>query len=276
MTELREARIVMPEVNAIGAKPHDALRAALCGAFGGFTMTYGVGGWVDGDYNVIRDSVCIYDVAMEQARKNDSKLRDIAIEAGKALGQQSVYLRYSSGSTAIISLTPATPAAEPHGERDKETDDLGFPPAELPIDAYDAMDSLGYIGDLSSMRGKSPGEKALEDVAALAEYVMPAKHPIHDALKGVAADTPISFNLTKRLPQVGEIWLARDGATRIAVLKQATLLDGGFDCVTLTKGATALREGYPIVVDLDGRYIRGVPQESHPLDLVQFHSCFLA
>ena len=75
---------------------------------------------------------------------------------------------------------------------------------------------------------------------------------------------------------VGEIWLARDGATRIAVLKQATLLDGGFECVTLTKGATALREGYPIVVDLDGRYIRGVPQESHPLDLVQFHSCFLA
>lgn len=261
MTEMREARIVMPEMYGEGPQAHDALRAALCGAFGGFTMTYGVGGWVDADSDVIRDSVCIYDVAMEQTRKNDSKLRDIAIEAGKALGQQSVYLRYSSGSTAIISLaSPATPAAEP----------------DLPIDAYDAMDSLGYIGDLSSMRGKSPGEKALEDVAALAEYVMPAKHPIHDALKGVAADTPISFNLTKRLPQVGEIWLARDGATRIAVLKQATLLDGGFDCVTLTKGATALREGYPIVVDLDGRYIRGVPQESHPLDLVQFHSCFLA
>ena len=252
MTELREARIVMPEVNAIGAKPHDALRAALCGAFGGFTMTYGVDGWVDGDYNVIRDSVCIYDVAMEQARKNDSKLRDIAIEAGKALGQQSVYLRYSSGSTAIISLTPATPAAEPHGERDKETDDLGFPPAELPIDAYDAMDSLGYIGDLSSMRGKIGG--GLQDLGV--------------AVKVVAG--------AKRLPQVGEIWLARDGVTRIAVLKQATLLDGGFDCVTLTKGATALREGYPIVVDLDGRYIRGVPQETHPLDLVTLHSSFLA
>lgn len=250
MNEMREARIVMPEVNTIGSNPHDVLRAALCGAFGGFTMTYGIGDWVDAGNNVIRDSVCIYDVAMEHTRKNDSKLRDIAIEAGRALGQQSVYLRYSSGSTAIISLTPATPAAEPNGERDKETDDLGFPAAELPIDAYDAMDSLGYIGDLSSMRGLSGG---LQDLGV--------------AVKAVGA---------KRLPQVGEIWLARDGATRIAVLKQATLLDGGFDCVTLTKGATALKEGYPIVVDLDGRYIRGVPQETHPLDLAAFHSSFLA
>lgn len=249
MNEMREARIVMPEVHAIGAKPHDALRAALCGAFGGFTMTYGIGGWVDVVGNVIRDNVCIYDVAMEQTRKNDSKLRYIAIEAGKALGQQSVYLRYSSGSTAIISLTPATPAAEPRGERDKETDELGFPPAELPIDAYDAMDSLGYIGDLSSMRGLSGG---LQDLGV--------------AVKAVGS---------KRLPQVGEIWLARDGATRIAVLKQATLLDGGFECVTLTRGATALKEGYPIVVDLDGRYIRGVPQESHPLDLAHYQFNFI-
>lgn len=246
MNEMREARIVMPEVHAIGPKPHDALRVALCGAFGGFTMTYGVGGWVDGDHNVIRDSVCIYDVAMEQTRKNDSKLRDIAINAGKALGQQSVYLRYSSGSTAIISLTPQS--------RPDDDDEATYSGAAQAAAESLGIDTYEQLGDLSSMRGKSRLEGTFERIAAMESTGGP----------------------TKRLPRVGDIWLARDGATRIAVLKQATLLDGGFDCVTLNKGATALREGYAVVVDLDGRYIRGVPQESHPLDLVTFHSSFLA
>lgn len=269
MNEMREARIVMPEVHAIGPKPHDTLRAALCGAFGGFTMTYGVGGWVDGDHNVIRDSVCIYDVAMEQTRKNDSKLRDIAVEAGKALGQQSVYLRYSSGSTTIISLTP--PARPDVDDEDTHSGAAQAAAESLGVDTYE------QLGDLSSMRGqlsggirqlgKAPGteaEKATRDAMLYgAGFMKDGKH------------IPAAEAFVKRLPQVGEIWLARDGATRIAVLKQATLLDGGFECVTLTKGATALREGYPIVVDLDGRYIRGVPQETHPLDLVQCQFNFI-
>lgn len=261
MNEMREARIVMPEVHAIGPKPHDALRVALCEAFGGFTMTYGIGGWVDVVGNVIRDNVCIYDVAMEQTRKNDSKLRYIAIEAGKALGQQSVYLRYSSGSTAIISLTPeARPDAD---EEDTYSGAAQAAAESLGLDTYE------QLGDLSSMRGKrSEFRKALIDSALYGTGFM------QDGKHVPASEVRVAGS--KRLPQVGEIWLARDGATRIAVLKRATLLGGGFDCVTLTKGATALKEGYPIVVNLDGRYIRGVPQESHPLDLVTFHSSFLA
>lgn len=113
MTEMREARIVMPEVQAVGSKPHDALRAALCEAFGGFTMTYGVGGWVDDTGAVIRDNVCIYDVAMERTLANYGRLRALACEAGRALGQRSVYLRYPSGSTAIISLEPSETAEKP-------------------------------------------------------------------------------------------------------------------------------------------------------------------
>lgn len=236
MSTMREARIVMPIAgNGVDARAadtaHDELRSQLCDAFGGFTQTYGVGGWVD-DWKTVTEPVAVYDVAMVNIDRNRIKLGNIALAAGEALGQKAVYIRYADGDVRIADV------------KTNATADERAPSAAARAEEYD----LACEGQ--------PGLRQAGVAAREAEAVATS------ALLGA-----------KRLPAVGDVWQARDG-TRVAVLKGSTLLDGGYDCVTLSQGSTALKVGYFIVVDLDGRYVRGTPKENHPLDLVKFVTRF--
>lgn len=77
---------------------------------------------------------------------------------------------------------------------------------------------------------------------------------------------------TKRLPQVGDIWETRCGAL-VAVLSRASVLDGGFNVVTLTRGTSARQVGIAHVVDLDGCVLRDHTPAAY--DLIKFKSRFV-
>lgn len=78
---------------------------------------------------------------------------------------------------------------------------------------------------------------------------------------------------TKRLPQVGEVWRARTGEL-IAILSQASVLDGGYNTVTLSKGETAINPGRTGLHDLDGKPYGGARGGTSPFDLVTFVTRF--
>lgn len=113
---LREARIVMPYTTIMAAAKgdvwstqslgaHRLLKERLCAAFGGFTMTLGHGGWVNEKGEVEKDSVAIYDVAIDSDRDAPWELiHRFAVEAGTALDQKSVYVRYPNGEVDIIKI----------------------------------------------------------------------------------------------------------------------------------------------------------------------------
>lgn len=76
----------------------------------------------------------------------------------------------------------------------------------------------------------------------------------------------------RRLPRAGEIWkTASDG--RAAVLRPSSHRDGGWRCVLLDPGKTALAPTYQYSVDLDGRHNRG--GDINPLDLFSHVSNYL-
>lgn len=77
----------------------------------------------------------------------------------------------------------------------------------------------------------------------------------------------------RRLPQVGDIWRTRSNAL-VAILKQASVLDGGFDTISLTKGDTAIHPGRPMLHDLDGKLYGGSKGEPRPFDLAAFVTRF--
>lgn len=75
----------------------------------------------------------------------------------------------------------------------------------------------------------------------------------------------------KRLPQVGEVWSTPSGSLA-AVVSQATILDGGYNVVVLTKGSTTAMPGRTYVVDLDGNWLGSKEPvgDRHPLALARF------
>jgi len=80
------------------------------------------------------------------------------------------------------------------------------------------------------------------------------------------------FPPSKRLPQVGDIWETRCGAL-VAVLSQASVLDGGFNVVSLTRGTTTRQPGTVNLVDLDGCVLRDHTPAAY--DLIKFKSRFV-
>lgn len=75
----------------------------------------------------------------------------------------------------------------------------------------------------------------------------------------------------KRLPAVGEIWETRCGAL-VAVLSAASILDGGYNVVSLTRGQTPRQPGVVNVVDLDGFILRDHTPAAY--DLVRYKKRF--
>lgn len=100
---MREARIIMPLVSTDSqhTREHDRLKRALAQNFGGYTVTIGSGGWVDGRGFLIRETVAIYDIAMPDTKLNRSRVRDLAYLTAVELKQESVYVRTPDGNVHI-------------------------------------------------------------------------------------------------------------------------------------------------------------------------------
>lgn len=97
---LREARIVMP-VKVDVASEHANMRDEIVRAFGEYTAYWANGVWF-GDGKTVRDQVMVYDIAIEAERDATwDTLFQIAMKAGRALGQEAVYIRYPDGSVCI-------------------------------------------------------------------------------------------------------------------------------------------------------------------------------
>lgn len=104
------------------------------------------------------------------------------------------------------------------------------------------------------------------EIASCAIKPTETRNDAADAFAYGAAGTAKRSGLgAKRLPQVGEVWRNRGGAL-VAVMSAATVLDGGYNVVTLSKSDTARNPGRVYLVDLDGHVYRD--HSGAPGDLV--------
>lgn len=216
---LREARIVMPLAGDRLAckKVHDTLQRRLCEAFGGFTKFTGSGGCVDSRGNLISDANIIYDVAIDSERDSPTDLiARFAIEAGKALDQTSVYVRYPNGVADIIKIetkaeTLARVLSEPRN---------------------DAADALSYAFIIVADMGD--GRSAVEpETAPGTEEAKPAED-------------------VKLAP--GQLWTTRGGG-RAAVGRRATIFGGGFYVTLVDNQPPSHRVGFEYAVTVSGHLI---------------------
>lgn len=121
---MREARIILP-THGNGVYGEDALtihalaRGKLVLAFGGITVSAGLGIWKSPEGEEIEEPILIYDIAVgrnliydvREANTADATIRRIAVGAAKALKQHSVYVRYTTGDVEIIPI-PANDNAQ--------------------------------------------------------------------------------------------------------------------------------------------------------------------
>ena len=111
MTILRETRIVMPMAVHVHEhhRIHEAMAARLIETYGGYTSYVGRGGWLD-DGAPNTEHVVIYDIAIDSTQNHWAKLRQIALDTGRALRQKAVYIRFADGGVEIIPChTPGVP-----------------------------------------------------------------------------------------------------------------------------------------------------------------------
>lgn len=99
---MREARLILPENDNTGAPlkaVHEALQDRLCEAFGGFTLSFGRGGWKNDAGLLFREPVMIYNIAMETA--DSQTLRFIARGLLKDTDQEAISLRLPTGEVVF-------------------------------------------------------------------------------------------------------------------------------------------------------------------------------
>lgn len=264
---LKEARIVMPYSVMLtvageawdtkSLSVHGELKKNLCTAFGGFTMTLGHGGWIDGHGEVIKDRVAIYDVAVDTERDGPWELiARFAIDAGRKLGQDSVYVRYPNGEVDIINLF--------EGERNDTADALAY--AFLGHDANTPTKEDKLLDALTDEQFKAGAQRLLEDIFGKGNVVAidmgdGRSASTHD--HGVAFDTPLGH---KHLPMPGEMWETVAGA-RVFVGKKATVLDGGWYVTVVDSGPTHDKPMFEYIVNLDGKLQPALPGHRSPRDL---------
>lgn len=218
---LREARIIMPLAGdrLHCKKVHDTLQRQLCEAFGGFTKFTGSGGWVDSRGNLLSDANIIYDVAIDSERDSPSDLiARFAIEAGRALAQDSVYVRYPNGAVDIIKLT--------YSEKEHRlAEALSEPDVDKAREGAERFIHALLFGG--------------------ADFVITA-----DMGDGRSAAEPEAKE-TKLDIAPGQLWSTRGGA-RTFVGKRATVHGGGW-YATLVDNCLPYRAGFEYVIDTDGR-----------------------
>lgn len=109
---LKEARIVMPMPfdttnNLTMNDVFQKMEWEIARNFGSFTVLTGESARVDVDTGqLIKDTVRVYDIAMESGDTHDQTLRTVACRAAYRLQQKAVYIRYAYGSVEIVDLGP--------------------------------------------------------------------------------------------------------------------------------------------------------------------------
>jgi hypothetical protein len=233
---MREARIIFPTEPL--ARERTRFEHDLVSAFGGFTRTIGDGGWAGDDGKTVYETVSIYDVAMEDAPTNARQLKVLAVQYGRLLAQEAVYVRFASGAVEIIPMkAKSDPAASP------------VPASHTPV---------GYPG-------LNKAEQAFLDRVADPEGVVRVRgvdRPLAEF------DKPLG---TKRLPKAGEAWTTSIGGVAV-VTHRSSVLDGGYNCVVVKAAGDYASPGWTFSVNLDGKVLRD--HSAHPLDLVRFVSAF--
>ncbi|MGH2619839.1 MAG: hypothetical protein ACRDHG_04630 [Anaerolineales bacterium] len=94
---MREACLVVP----VSFDP-TTVEAKMLVAFGGFTRTDGLGGWIAPDKHVFREPVFVYALAMEDTDANLSELVALANYVKTTYSQQCVYVRKPDGAIIFI------------------------------------------------------------------------------------------------------------------------------------------------------------------------------
>jgi hypothetical protein len=230
---MREARIIFPTEPL--ARERTRFEHDLVSAFGGFTRTIGDGGWAGDDGKTVYETVSIYDIAMRDEFQDFGPLKNMAVEYGRRLEQEAVYVRYPSGDVEIIPLkAESKPAASPA-------------PAAAPYDPADLL---------------NPAEKAFLDRVKDPQGVR------RDRTAGERQAMPLG---TKRLPKAGEAWTTSIGGVAV-VTHRSSVLDGGYNCVVVRAAGDYASPGWTFSVNLDGKVLRD--HSAHPLDLVRFLTTF--
>lgn len=241
---LREARIVMPFfATAASLDVHSKLRKALCDTFGGFTATGGQGGWRAPDGSIVQDNVTVYDVAMDGHRDGPyDALARIAIEAGKALNQQSVYVRYCNGNVDIIDIETFVSRADTSAREKAEKEQR-------------LLNALAYDTSVAEHPNAKEGTlRFLEGIFGKGNVVA-----IDDMGDGRSAE--VESTSPPLMP--GQLWKTRGGG-KAFVGRKATIFGGGF-YTTLCDNQPGYRVGFEYAVRNDGTLIE---DHDSALDLV--------
>ena len=114
---LREIKLVIPQPRALEDRVTVvALEAELVETWGGFTRVCGGGSWRSPKENKsIEEMVRVYTIASEKMCRyhgspafSDAALRTIALNYGRKLAQEAVYIVTRSGKAEIVSCTEPT------------------------------------------------------------------------------------------------------------------------------------------------------------------------
>jgi hypothetical protein len=105
ITAKREARIILPVYDNDGvdlAAVHTDLKRHVCEAFGGYTATPSLGGWLSPTGKIHEEPGVAYDIACEDTAKARSELREIAFWLAVGARQECIYLRLPSGRVEFV------------------------------------------------------------------------------------------------------------------------------------------------------------------------------
>ena len=106
MTITLEGRLILPMQGNHGENLTavlTSLQARLADAFGGATITSGLGLWRDPDTGTVQtEDIADFRIAAPDTVENNAVLRDIAYSYGKAAGQKQVYVKTFDGSVHFL------------------------------------------------------------------------------------------------------------------------------------------------------------------------------
>jgi len=116
---LTENRIVMPLTgNGMSFESskalHDAFMMTLIDVYGGYTVSYGVGGWAGPKGVQVIEDVALYDVAFDDHIDNTQHFEYLALWLGGKLHQESVYFRlgYAVRYLTVMQARPGSNLAK--------------------------------------------------------------------------------------------------------------------------------------------------------------------
>jgi hypothetical protein len=83
---------------------HFEIKRDLCEHFGGYTVTEGQGGWINGDGELIAEPVAVYQVAYDESKRAaPGIIASIACAAGKTAGQDAMFF-VIDGEAEIVTI----------------------------------------------------------------------------------------------------------------------------------------------------------------------------